>query len=137
VLIGKLVLDKIQELDLKPNAVGGLTMGADPIAHAVALTSELKNNPIQSFSVRKEPKGHGLGLQVEGNVRENDKVIIVEDVVTTGTSTIKAVTIAREHGLNVLGVIVLLDRCEENGTKSIEAQGVPVHSILTIQDFLD
>ena len=136
VLIGNLVLDKIQELSLKPNAIGGLTMGADPIAVATAFASFLRSNPIEAFVVRKEPKEHGLKLQVEGNVKKNDKVIIVEDVVTTGQSTIKAINVAREYGLDILGVIVLLDRCEENGKENIEAHGTTVHSILTIQDFL-
>ncbi|MBW1740421.1 MAG: orotate phosphoribosyltransferase [Deltaproteobacteria bacterium] len=136
VLIGSLVFDKIQELNLKPKAVGGLTMGADPIAVATAFTSFLRKNPIEAFVIRKKPKPHGLGLQIEGSVEKNDSVIIVDDVVTTGKSTIKAIKIAREHELEVLAAIVLLDRCEENGKENIEAQGVPLHAILTIQDFL-
>ena len=136
VLIGTLVYDKIQQLNLKPNAIGGLTMGADPIAIATAFTSFLRANPIEAFVIRKEPKEHGLKLQIEGNIEKNDKVIIVDDVVTTGASVVKAMKISREHGLDVLGVIVLLDRCEENGKENIEAEGTTVHSILTIQDFL-
>ena len=136
VLIGKLVYNKIQQLNLKPKAIGGLTMGADPIATATAYTSFLRGNPIEAIVIRKEPKEHGLKLQIEGNVEKNDDVIIVDDVVTTGTSTIKAMKIAREHGLDILGVIVLLDRCEENGKEKIEAEGTTVHSILTIEDFL-
>ena len=135
-LIGKLVYNRIQQLGLNPKAIGGLTMGADPIATATAYTSFLRGNPIEAFVIRKEPKEYGLKLQVEGNVAKNDKVVIVEDVVTTGASTIKAIRISREHGLDVLGVIVLLDRCEENGKEKIEAEGTDVHSILTIQDFL-
>ncbi len=136
VLIGNLVLDKIQELNLKPRAIGGLTMGADPIAVATSFASFLRNNPIEAFVIRKEAKEHGLKLQVEGNVERNDKVIIVEDVVTTGQSTVKAVGVAREYGLDILAVIALLDRCEQNGRKNIETEGTTVHSILTIQDFL-
>ncbi len=137
VLTGSLVFDKIQELNLKPKAVGGLTMGADPIAFAAAFISFLRKNPIEAFVIRKEPKPHGLQLQIEGNVEKNDKVVIIDDVLTTGGSTIKAIKIARNHGLEILGVIVLLDRCEENGKENVEAEGVTVHSILTIQDFID
>ncbi|RLC12226.1 MAG: orotate phosphoribosyltransferase [Deltaproteobacteria bacterium] len=137
VLIGKIVYDKIEQLKLKPKAVGGLTMGADPIAFATAFTSYLRKNPIEAFVIRKESKKHGLKLQIEGNVAKDDKVIILEDVVTTGASTVKAIKIAGEHGLNILGVLVLLDRCEENGKENIEAQGTTMHSILTIHDFID
>ena len=136
VLIGTLVYNKIQQLNLKPKGIGGLTMGADPIAIATAFTSFLRGNPIEAFIIRKEPKEHGLKLQIEGNIERNDKVVIVDDVVTTGASIIKAMKIAREHGLDILGVIVLLDRCEENGKENIEAEGTTVHSILTIEDFL-
>jgi orotate phosphoribosyltransferase len=136
VLIGTLVYNKIQQLNLKPQAIGGLTMGADPIAIATAYTSFLRGNPIEAFIIRKEPKEHGLKLQIEGNVEKNDKVVIVDDVVTTGASIIKAMKVSREYGLDILGVIVLLDRCEENGKENIEAEGTTVYSILTIQDFL-
>ncbi len=136
VLIGTLVYNKIQQLNLKPKAIGGLTMGADPIAIATAYTSFLRGNPIEAFIIRKEPKEHGLKRQIEGNVEKNDKVVIVDDVVTTGASIIKAMKVSREHGLDILGVIVLLDRCEENGKENIEAEGTTVYSILTIEDFL-
>ena len=134
-LTGTLIYDKIQELGLDPDGIGGLTMGADPISYATAYTFHQQGRSIESFAIRKEPKEHGAGLQIEGSVNEGDRVIITEDVVTTGGSTIKAINIAREHGLSVLCVITLLDRCEENGRQNIEAQGVPVHSILTIDDF--
>lgn len=136
VLIGRLMYEKIQELNLKPKGIGGLMHGADPIAVATSLTSSLRNNPIQAFAIRPKPKKHGLQLQIEGNVEKGDKVIIIDDVVTTGGSTIEAIKIARNHGLEIIGVIVLLDRCEENGKQNIEAEGVTVHPILTIQDFL-
>ena len=135
-LIGTVVFDKICELGLQPKAIGGLTMGADPVSIATAYTSFLKKKPIQSFSIRKEPKKHGLGLQIEGNVRPGDKVVIVDDVVTTGKSTINAIDIAREHDLGILAALVLVDRCEENGRENIEALSVPVYSIFTIRDFL-
>ena len=137
-LIGKLVFEKVRELKLNVNAIGGLTMGADPIAYAVARYSYDfdANNTIQAFVIRKEAKPHGLQLQVEGNVKVGDNVIIVDDVVTTGTSTIKAINLARKHGLIVKAVIVLVDRGEQNGRQSIEALGLPVYDIFTINDFL-
>jgi orotate phosphoribosyltransferase len=91
--------------------------------------------PIQAFVIRKEPKEHGLKLPIEGNIKSGDHVIIIDDVVTTGGSTIKAITIAKESGLLVDAVIVLVDRCEQNGRQNIEALGSPVYDILTIQDF--
>jgi orotate phosphoribosyltransferase len=134
--IGHVVLDKIEELDLQPKAIGGLTMGADPIAAATALVSHLRHRDIQAFSIRKEPKKHGLKLQIEGDLRPRDEVIILDDVVTTGGSTIKAIDIAREHDLKVTAVIILVDRCEENGKENIEKKGVKVHAIFTVYDFI-
>ncbi len=135
-LIGKLVFEKIKETDLRVSAIGGLTMGADPIAYAVARYSYDAKEPIQAFVIRKEPKGYGLKLQIEGNVNTGDHVAIVDDVVTTGASTIKAIRIAREHGLIVDAVIVLVDRCEQNGKQNIEELGLPVYDILTVHDFI-
>ncbi len=135
VLTGRVVYDKVQELNLKPKAIGGLTMGADPIAIATSFTSSLRDNPIEAFSIRKEPKSHGMCLQVEGNVESGDSVIIIDDVVTTGKSTIQAIDIARKHGLDVLCAIILVDRCEENGRQNIESKGIKVYSIFTIHDF--
>jgi len=136
VLIGAAVYDKIMELGLKPMAIGGETMGADPVAVATSFTSGLRENPIEAFSIRKEPKKHGMKLQIEGNVKEGDAVVILDDVVTTGASTIRAIKIAREHGLNILAAIVLVDRCEENGIQNIAATGVPVYSIFKVTDFV-
>jgi orotate phosphoribosyltransferase len=136
VLIGEAVYNKIKEIGMSPSAIGGLTMGADPVAVATSFTSELKKDPIDAFSIRKEPKEHGMKLQIEGNVKEGDSVIIIDDVVTTGASTIKAISIAREHGLNILAAIILVDRCEENGRQNIEATGIPVYSVFTVNDFV-
>jgi orotate phosphoribosyltransferase len=132
-LIGTLLYTKIKELGLKPSAVGGLTMGADPVASAVAFASYLKGDPMEAFIVRKEAKAHGRGRQIEGNVDPGDDVVIVDDVLTTGGSTIKAVNIAREMGLNVLAAMVILDRCEQNGRQNVE-QHCPLYSLLTVDD---
>ena len=135
-LVGNLMFDKIKELGLKPKAIGGLTMGADPIAMATAYTSYLRNEPIEAIVIRKEPKGHGTMSQIEGNVKEGDEVIIIDDVVTTGGSTIKAIEAAEKAGLKIIAVIILLDRCEFEGRQNIERRGYPVHSLLTIKDFV-
>lgn len=135
-LVGKLIYEKIKNEDIKARAIGGLTMGADPIASAVARYSYDMQDPIEAFVIRKEPKGHGLGLQIEGNIKDGDHVIIVDDVVTTGGSTIKAIQIAQSNGLLIDAVIILVDRCEFNGRQNIEAFGYPVYDILTVNDFL-
>jgi orotate phosphoribosyltransferase len=134
-LIGNLVFEKIIELGLRPKGIGGLTMGADPVALATAYTSYLRNKPIEAIVIRKEPKGHGTMSQIEGNVSAGDAVIILDDVVTTGGSTIKAIEAAQKAGLQILAVFILLDRCEFDGRQNIERLGYPVYSLLTIKDF--
>jgi orotate phosphoribosyltransferase len=131
-LIGEIFFDLIR--DLKVKAIGGLTMGADPIAHAVALTSYLQGRPINSFSVRKEPKEHGIGKRVEGDARPGDRVVIVEDVITTGGSTLQAITAAREYGLEVVQVIVLVDR-EEGGREAVEKLVSEFEAVFTLSQF--
>ena len=133
-LIGNLLFDKLQALGLSPRAVGGLTMGADPVASALAHVSFLKQSPIEAFVIRKEPKDHGQGRQIEGNVKKGDDIVIIDDVLTTGGSTIKAVNIAREFGLNVLAAVVVLDRCEKNGKANVE-EHCPLYSLLEMPDF--
>ena len=134
-LIGNLVFDKIKEIGVAPKAVGGLTMGADPIATATAYTSFLRDEPIEAIVIRKEPKAHGTASQIEGQVNAGDDVVIIDDVVTTGGSTIRAIEAAEKAGLRIRAVIILLDRCEHDGRRNIEKRGYPVYSILTIDDF--
>lgn len=136
-LIGNLLYDLIQSRkSWKAKAVGGLTLGADPISNAIAFTFFLKGEQMESFVVRKEPKKHGTMLWVEGNVGKGDKVIIIEDVITTGGSTIKAIERAKKCGLKVLGVIVLIDR-QEGGKENIEAKGVKVETLLTREEIFE
>jgi orotate phosphoribosyltransferase len=135
-LVGRLVFEKIREAGLHVSAIGGLTMGADPIAFAVARYSYDAGEPIHAFVVRKEPKEHGMRLQIEGSVSPGEHVVIVDDVVTTGASTIKAIKVAREHGLIVDAAIVLVDRCEQKGKQNVEELGLPVYDILTVHDFI-
>lgn len=133
-LIGNLMFQLIsRQKNWTIKAIGGLTLGADPVAVAMAYTSYIKGKPLESFVVRKEPKKHGTMLWVEGNVKKGDKVLIVEDVITTGGSTIKAVKRARQCGLKVVGAVVLIDR-QEGGREAIEAMGLPVKVLLTKEE---
>jgi orotate phosphoribosyltransferase len=133
-LIGKLgwatARDKIHADGLKIDAIGGMTMGADPISLAVGMTSAMENpsEMIQVFNIRKEPKGHGRGKQIEGNFNEGDSVIVVDDVITTGGSTIQAIEAIERAGGIVKFALVLVDR-EEGGRAAIESRGVPVVSL--------
>jgi orotate phosphoribosyltransferase len=115
-LIGNIVFEMIKNIPVK--AIGGLTLGADPIANAAAYTSYLKGVPIEAFVVRKTAKSHGTMQWIEGNVKSGDKVVITEDVITTGKSTIEAITKAREAGLKIIKVIALVDR-QEGGYEAI------------------
>ena len=136
-LIGHLLYDMIrQQKKWKMKGIGGLTLGADALSNAIAYTSYLKSDPLESFVVRKEPKKHGTMLWVEGNVKEGDRVVITEDVITTGGSTIKAIDRARKCGLKVIGVVVLIDR-QEGGREAIEKLGVPVRTLLTREEILE
>ena len=128
-LIGEIFCEMLQGLEV--NAVGGLTMGADPIAHAIALTSYLKGRPINAFSVRKMTKEHGTGGLVVGDVKPGDKVVILEDVVTTGASTLKAIAAARDFGLEVDRVLILVDR-EEGGREAVAAVSPRVEAVFTL-----
>jgi orotate phosphoribosyltransferase len=127
-----------QELKLEPvDAVGGLTLGADPIAYAAALISTINGKFLDVFIVRKEAKSHGTQRWVEGNIRPDACAVVVEDVVTTGESTLKAIERAREAGFNVRKVIALIDR-EEGGAERIEEEGkVKFFSIFTKTDLLE
>ncbi len=133
-LIGNLLFNLIKkERAWKARAIGGLTLGADPVAVAVAYTSYMKKQRLEAFAVRKEPKKHGTMLWIEGDVKKGDKVIIVEDVITTGGSTKKAIDRAGKAGLKIMGVVVLIDR-QEGGREAIEAMGFPVKVLLTKEE---
>lgn len=114
-------------------AIGGLTLGADPVAGAVAYASFIKKKPLEAFVVRKECKKHGTMQWIEGNVKKGDKILITEDVITTGSSTIEAIKKAKASGLKVKGVVVLIDR-QEGGKEAIEALRVPFKALLTKEE---
>jgi orotate phosphoribosyltransferase len=115
-LIGNIVFDMIPNDEIK--GIGGLTLGADAISNAVAYTSYLKGKPIEAFVVRKNAKEHGTMQWIEGNVKAGDSVVVVDDVITTGSSTIQAITRLKETGIFVKKVVVLLDR-QEGGRENI------------------
>jgi orotate phosphoribosyltransferase len=118
-------------------AVGGLTMGADPLASATALVSFLAGRPRHAFYVRKEPKSHGTQQWLEGGklLAPGAPVVIVEDVITTGASTLRAIERARLHDLKVVHVLALVDRQEEGGREAV-AKEAPVTSLFTRADFM-
>jgi orotate phosphoribosyltransferase len=130
VLIGQLGLHSLHERGWDVQAIGGLTLGADPVAFAVAYTSAGTARPLRAFTVRKEPKGHGAGRLVEGPVTSGDRVVIVEDVITTGASALRAVSAIRAMGGAVVGVLAVVDR-EEGGREALETEGLPVAALTT------
>lgn len=132
-LIGGEIFDRIKSLPAQ--GVGGMTLGADPIATAVSLVSLLKNRPIPAFIVRKEPKGHGSEQQIEGDLAPGANVVVVEDVVTTGGSTLRTLEILRKGGYIPLKVVALIDR-KEGGAERIAAAEVGFESLFTIEDFM-
>jgi len=135
-LVGRLVLERIARQDPGVGAVGGLTMGADPIVSAVSMASWLAARPLQGFLVRKEVKGHGTGRWIEGPpLQPGTRVAIVEDVVTTGGSGLQACEKAEEAGLEVAGIWALVDRLE-GGREAIEAKGYRLDALFTRTDFM-
>lgn len=126
-IIGNIIYDKIKALNVA--AIGGLTLGADPIAYAVAYTSCMNRNPIEAFVVRKSAKSHGTMQWIEGNVKSGDKVVIVDDVITSGKSTIEAIQRVQDAGLEIERVISLIDR-QEGGREAIKKMGFDVEAII-------
>lgn len=134
-LVGNLVFWEIQK-NPEIVAVGGLTFGADPIAVATSYASNYFRS-VKAFSIRKEKKGHGTGQWLEGDLQPGNKVAIIDDVVTTGGSTIKAIERAREEGLDVVKVVILVDREEDEGMNCIRKFCDDVSSIITIHDLME
>lgn len=134
-LIGPLGLDAIRNAQWAADSVGGLTLGADPIAYAISYASAHEASPIRAFTVRKEAKAHGTGKLIEGPFSAGDRVVVVEDVITTGSSAARAVQAVRAAGGTVLGVLALVDR-DEGGRESLEALGLSVVSLATATDIL-
>lgn len=129
-LIGRAGLQAIREAGWAPAAIGGLTMGADPVSYAVALASLAAPPILNAFSVRKAAKGHGTKRRIEGNFTAGAAVVVAEDVITSGGSALQAVRAIEEEGGLVVGVLAVVDR-EEGGRGAIEAAGYGVVSLTT------
>ncbi len=117
-----------------PTAVGGMSIGADPITAAIVTMAGVRNQPLVGFMVRKEAKGHGTNQFIEGPVKAGDTAVIVEDVVTTGGSSLKAIERCEAFGLKIAGVLAVIDRME-GGAKAFADRGYTLQSLLTIRDF--
>lgn len=132
-VIGGLGLDRLAARGWAPRAVGGLTLGADPIAYALALTARRRGQLLDAFTVRKQPKDHGTGKRIEGCFVAGSAVVVVEDVLTTGSSAREAITTVEREGGHVLGVLAVVDR-QEGGREAIERAGYLVEVFLTASD---
>src|SRR6201995_2332169 len=135
-LTGRVFLELIQSKGWKTQAVGGLTMGADPIVVATSVISAQAGTPIHGFLVRKAEKAHGMGRRVEGFQEKGARVVMVDDVCTTGSSTIQAIEAAREFGFEVVGAACLVERLEAGGKPAVEkaAAPAPFISVFTSAD---
>lgn len=134
-LIGRLGLEYLDAIDWSPVAVGGLTLGADPVAYAIAHAAGRIGRELDAFTIRKESKGHGTGRRIEGGFRADSDVVVVEDVVTSGDSALRAIQAIEESRGRVLGVLAVVDR-EAGGRERLEKAGYSVVSIYTASDLL-
>ncbi|MDO5552440.1 MAG: orotate phosphoribosyltransferase [Planctomycetia bacterium] len=133
-LVGEGILELLASDSTFPDAVGGMSIGADPITAAVITIAGVQNRPLKGFLVRKESKGHGTNKFIEGPVREGDHVVVVEDVVTTGGSSLIAIERLEAAGIVVDGVIAIINRME-GGDQAFAERGYRFQSLLTIRDF--
>jgi orotate phosphoribosyltransferase len=137
VATGAVLFDRIKQFEHEANtkihAIGGPAEGAIPLAAAVAYHSHKASEPIETFYVRKEPKGHGLRKWVEGHSRAGSHVVIVDDVVTTGSSTVKAIQAAQDSGFRVVKIFALVDRLE-GGNEKLSSLNIPYEAIFTLND---
>ena len=131
ILIGNLIADRIGNSAV--DAIGGPALGAIPIIDAVAMISFQRGKILKPFYVRERVKDHGIAKKIEGNIEKGDRVVIVDDVITTGGSTIRAIECARDEGLEVVKVIALVDR-EEGGREAIEQHVKDFESLLTMSN---
>lgn len=134
-LIGPLGLEAITSANWAVDSVGGLTLGADPIACAISYASASAGRPVRAFTVRKEPKTHGTGKLIEGPFRPGDRVVVIEDTITTGGSARRAIEAVRAAEGRVVGVLALVDR-EEGGREALEGEGVSVVSMTRASEIL-
>jgi orotate phosphoribosyltransferase len=134
-LVGQLGWELLRASGLEPDSIGGLTMGADPVAYAIAHTSWIAGSPIDAFSVRKQPKEHGTGRRIEGNFEAGSRVVVIEDVITSGGSALQACAAIEAEGGEVTGVLAIIDR-ESGGREAIEAKGYRVITLFRVSELL-
>jgi orotate phosphoribosyltransferase len=134
-LVGQLGWELLRASGLEPDAIGGLTMGADPVAYAIAHTSWIAGSPVDAFSVRKQPKEHGTGRRIEGNFEAGSRVVVIEDVITSGGSALQACAAIEAEGGEVTGVLAIIDR-ESGGREAIEAKGYRVITLFRVSELL-
>lgn len=132
-LVGRAILERLQGLGELPDAIGGMSIGADPITGAAVTMAGVAGLPLKGFMVRKEPKGHGMQRYVEGPVEPGQRVVIVEDVTTTGGSSLLAIDRAEEFGLKVERVVTVIDRLA-GAAEAFAARGIPLEPLVTIRD---
>jgi orotate phosphoribosyltransferase len=135
-LIGRRALAEIDAHGWSPDAVGGLTLGADPVAYAIAHAAAAAGRTIDAFTVRKEPKDHGTGRLIEGNLRKDARALVVEDTMTTGDSALKAARAVEDFGARVIGVLCVVDR-DEGARLRIDEAGYPVIALFTASELLE
>lgn len=134
-LIGRLGLATLDAAGWSPRAVGGLTLGADPVAYALAHAAAREGRELDAFTVRKEAKGHGTGRRIEGGLAPGTNVVVVEDVVTSGDSALRAIQVVEEAGARVIGVLTVVDR-EDAGRERLERAGYPLVALFTASGLL-
>ena len=133
VLVGEVCFQAIVASGWDPAFVGGMTLGADPVAYAIAHHAARQGHRLDAFTVRKRPKGHGTGRQIEGGLPPGARVVVVDDTVTSGGSLLSAIEVVVAHGAVVAGVLALVDR-EEGGTELLAASGYEFRAIFTGRD---
>ena len=134
-VIGRLGLSTLQQSGWEVDAVGGLTLGADPISYAISYASAESKRPLRAFTVRKEAKTHGTAKLIEGPFRTGDHVVVIEDVITTGGSALRAIEAVRTAGGTVTGVLAVVDR-EEGGREALQSEAVPVIALTTASEII-
>lgn len=134
-LIGPIAIEALRDANLKVDAVGGLTLGADPITYSIAVASYWSPPLLRAFSVRKDAKTHGTGKLIEGSFQTGDNVLVTEDVITTGASALRAIDAIKNAGGKISGVLTLVDR-EDGGREAIERAGYPVISLFSLEEIM-
>ena len=132
-MIGSLGLDALERARWDVHSIGGMTLGADPIAYAIAYASASTHRPLRAFTVRKEAKSHGTRRLIEGPFHAGDRVAVVEDVITTGSSALAAAKAVTDAGGQIIGVLALVDR-EEGGRETLEANGFSVIALTSASE---